>query len=141
MAEPADLVLEWIRAYNARDVEAMRAVMAPNFQGKRNDFVVDGAENYIGFVTGEWGRFPDARMEVAKTSVAGSRVLIEATWSLTNTQPTILPDGAMLRPKGNKATIPYVDIWDTEDGRLTSDRMLWDRWGFYTQLGYQVTVT
>ena len=141
MATPEQLVVAFFRAYNERDVEGMRAVMAPDFRAVRGPFVFD-ADTYLGrFFPWEWANYPDARTDVHQITVAGNRVFVEADWSVTSTVPYTRPDGTRLPPTGKGATVPFVSIMEANGGLLTSDRYYMNNLDASTQLGRTVTIS
>ena len=64
----------------------------------------------------------------------GRRVTTEGVFIGTNSGPLTTPQGE-LPPSGRPLRLPYLDVWESEAGRITSHRVYYDQMGMAAQLG------
>jgi len=134
MSETADLAREHIRAFNERDWTVAGRIYSPDMVTSEPAGTSHGIEAYLshaqGFVTG----FPDARVEIVALVDDGQRVSVEGLFVGTNTGPLGTPEGT-LPPTGCALRLPFLDIWESEAGRVTHHRVYYDQMGMAAQLG------
>jgi steroid delta-isomerase-like uncharacterized protein len=77
---------------------------------------------------------PDNRIEALRTWEDGDTVIVEGVYTGTHTGPLAGP-GGVIPATGRSFTLPYVDIFRAQDGKLVSHRVYWDNAMFLAQLG------
>ena len=135
MSETADLVRAHHRAFNDRDWSVAERIYSPDLvTTEPASGTVHGIDAFLahaqGFVTG----FPDARVEIITMVDDGHRVTTEGLFLGTNTGPLATPQGD-LSPTGRTLRLPFLDIWESEAGRITNHRVYYDQMGMAGQLG------
>lgn len=77
---------------------------------------------------------PDMHHEVVGYYEDGDTILVEGTYSGTQTGP-LVTDTGILAASGNAFAFPYVDVFELHEGICVSHRIYWDNLGFLAQLG------
>jgi ketosteroid isomerase-like protein len=140
MVDPVELVQKLFAANNARDANAVRALIADNYRNQRASRVLEGADAYIANLEKEWATRPDAVTEVHRAIATEDGAVVEASWNLTSSEPLPLPDGGVLQPTGKQGVLKFLALFEAEGGVLTSDVMYYDNVAFWRSLGHTVTV-
>ena len=139
--EAIDLVGGYMQAMNIRNSDAMDALRSPDFY---LDFVYDDAfqnQPLSGAATRDfwpaWFQaFPDGEFEVSRTIVAESVVVVQ--WTFSGTQTGDLGDPVSnppLRSTGRIACFRGVSIYDVEQGLISRETTYLDLATVMVELG------
>ena len=134
MADPEQLARQWFKAIEDHDVDNAVQMLDPDvdFYSPAAEFKgVDAARPFLqGYVDG----FPDARFNLSNVVASGDRVIVEGTYSGTNTGPMETPAGEM-PPTGKSIALPFAQAILIRDGRIAEQHVYWDQMAFLGQLG------
>ena len=125
-----------IDAYNAEGWDGWRKLHAPDVQydevstGRR----MSGQDDILEALRGWRAAFPDGRGEVTNAMVQGDTVVIEVTWTGTQTGEMVTPGGT-LPPSGRSQTTRACLVSEFADGRIASNRHYFDVMSMMQQLG------
>ena len=123
-------VYRWFDAWNARDADAVAAVMA-----ERGAFSEPSTEGPVAdqalaaHVRSLVARFPDLSFDLLAESVVAPNTAM-AEWLLRGTDATT----------GRAVALPGIDVVVVRDGRILVARRLYDRVMLYEQLGLSVVL-
>lgn len=140
--DAAEVSRDYFAAYNARDTARLRRLLADAFRQVRagGTLVIEGPDDYVAFLEQEWRQRPDATIEIRRVVTTDSGALVEAVWMTTSSVPITLPNGHTLEPTGQHAAMPFVAVFDVEDGIITNDAMYYDTLYLWRSLGHTVSV-
>ncbi len=116
MNDPIAIAKRWIAAYNAKDFNALRAMMAPNIHVEHHNrgVVLDGPDAMIAIMTQFEGLLPDRRFHsVRRQFAAGEQVVTELTWEAT---PTADIEG--FAKKGEIIKLELACVWTVRNGQI-----------------------
>lgn len=135
MSETAELASEHVRAFNERDWSVADRIYSPDLvTTEPASGTIHGIAAFMEHTQGFVAGFPDARIEVLAVVDDGRRVTTEGVFIGTNSGPLTTPQGE-LPPSGRPLRLPYLDVWESEAGRITSHRVYYDQMGMAAQLG------
>jgi steroid delta-isomerase-like uncharacterized protein len=132
-----DNVSRYLSAWNARDVSAVLAALAPG--GSYADPATGGPlagaalEQYL---SGFFVAFPD--LTFAVESVCGGDDYLTVAWTMRGTNSGPLNPG--LPPTGASVALPGVDLFALDGGAIRSVQAFFDQKSLLGQLGLQVIV-
>jgi predicted ester cyclase len=132
-AADADRAL--VDAYNARDLETIRALLDENIRMERPDELAVGVEQVLTMLEGDFVAFPDLAMTRELTLAQGATVFSEYRLAGTHTGTLVLPDGTEIGATGRRMSVRGSSVDEWVDGRLVASRHYWDNLVVYTQLG------
>ncbi|MHB8646226.1 MAG: ester cyclase [Thermomicrobiales bacterium] len=78
--------------------------------------------------------FPDGRLNLDSAVESGDTIAVEGRFTGTHTGPLAGPSGDV-PPTGRKLDLPYCDVFQVKDGRITAHHVYYDQITFMTQLG------
>ena len=123
-------------AYNEKDWDAVRDVLAPGFvydevaTGRK----VEGVEDVLAVWRGWAKAFPDSRATFEEPLVDGDVVVLRLRWRGTHTGPLTLPTDEIL-PTGREIDFRAVQVHRVADGKITEMRQYFDMLTMLTQIG------
>lgn len=129
--DPRDVVGAFVDAVNRQDWSAVEALVAPTF-ARHSDAGgdVDGIDELIAFLQGEYASFPDAHEELETVIAEGD--IVAARHVFTGTQDGPLGDHP---PTGRPMRARYLAMYRVVDGRILEAWAEWDNLTGQTQLG------
>ena len=125
---PKDVVVEYIDAYNERNLDRIEAVLAEEIEGKDGHISRDGLTDAI---QAYWDAFPDCVIDVDQFVIEDEMVTVRITFSGTHEG-----DYYGLDPTGNEFEVTEIMMWRVDGDKLDGYWPVWDEMGFYTQLGF-----
>ena len=133
---PQETVEEFIRAYNAHDVAANHATIAPSFvrYGFTTNWEPMGFDSYKGIFEPFLAAFPDFAWEVTNLIAAGDWVATEVVETATFVNAYHYRPGMVISPTGKSYRCHYAVFFKVLDGLITEYRFYEDS-SFVTQLG------
>jgi steroid delta-isomerase-like uncharacterized protein len=132
-----DVARESVDCFNAGDWERLRALHTPDcveeeFATERH---LDGFDAMLEVAQG-WKRgFPDGRGTVLAAYSDDPAVILEIQWEGTNTGPMLTPTGEEMPATGKQARVRACQVFQVEDGRITSIRHYFNLMTILSQLG------
>ena len=132
MAEPAQIVREYLEAWNRRDWEAFRGMLHSKYTFRGGDGqVLEGPDAGVAVGQGWATAFPDGRVEIQNSYSCGDTVAVtEFVARGTNTGPLM-----GIPPTGKSATIYVANICEVADGKILAEREYLDSLPMLVQLG------
>ena len=134
MAESLDVLRGLLAALDARDLDAVRALLhddvvltTPN--GRR-----EGIDDVLGWVIPFQSAFVDIVHSVTVTTEEGGRAVAEMIARLSHVGTWTAPDGRVIPATGRRIANPAVDIVDVEAGKVRDWRIYFDELGMIEQL-------
>lgn len=123
-------------AYNQKDWEAARKLMAPGFVYDEvpTNRKVEGVEEVLKVWRGWAKAFPDSRATFEEALVDGQVVVLPLKWGGTHTGPLSLPTGEVL-PTGKKIDFRACQVFHVKDGKATKMRQYFDIMTMLSQVG------
>ncbi len=128
-----DLYNQSIDAFNKQDAKAMDALMADDAVWSEAAAPKDvGKKEAMAGTKDMWKAFPDGKLTVNKTIAAGDYVI--ATGTLTGTNKGAMPSMKM-KATGKAIDLPFMEVVQYQDGKVTHDWLFFDGAGMAMQLG------
>jgi steroid delta-isomerase-like uncharacterized protein len=93
-----------------------------------------GPEGYKQFVQGWAGAFPDSKVVLKKIIVADGYAVAEFQGQGTHTGPLPTPGGP-IPPTGKQVDIPFCEVLEIKEGKVTSAHTYFDSATMMRQLG------
>jgi steroid delta-isomerase-like uncharacterized protein len=93
-----------------------------------------GPDGMIQYLEGWVSAFPDAHTTVSNIIVDGQRVAIEFRGQGTHTGVFQTPMGD-ISPTGKSIDVPFCEVWEVVDGKITSAHSYFDAATFMRQIG------
>lgn len=78
--------------------------------------------------------FPGLQFKRDEVIEAGDRIVLECTFSGTQTGPWVRQSGT-IPATGRHVEVPYVGVFQVRDGKIVAERSYFDVLGIMTQLG------
>ena len=103
--------------------------------------VLDGREGARLFWHGYRDAFPDNHVHLQLLVDRDDDAVVEATFEGTHTAVLAGADGTRIEPTGSHVSVPFVSIYRTEGGRISTHRLYFDQIELLGQLGVMSTVT
>jgi steroid delta-isomerase-like uncharacterized protein len=134
MSEAREVGQRWFDAVTAGDRAAARALLADeiDFYGPGAD--VTSADEVADLMTGYAVAIPRATFDVAAWHEAGDVAVAEGVYRGRHDGPFRTPQGEV-PPTGREVAVPFVTVFEANEGRLTVHRAYWDNATFMAQLG------
>lgn len=123
-------------AYNEKNWDNLRAALAPRFVYNEfgSDRKVQGIDETVSLFR-DWARaIPDSKATINKEYVSGTTVVLELTWTGTQSGPLEMPNGT-IAPTGNTINVPACQIIETADDKVVSIRHYFNMAALLRQLG------
>lgn len=115
-ASALDLAERFTTAYNAKDLDGLRALLAPDIQMRHHNRGVDiaGADAVIALVESFEGAFPDRRFHSVRRSFElDGRAVVEHTWEANATA-----DVPGFAKEGETARIEICTVLTARNGQI-----------------------
>lgn len=136
MGEARELMDRVTEALVSNDVEAMRALYAPDAVAETPDEgTLRGAEAIAGWLAKFSEAFPDASFDLTNGFEDGDTAIDEGYFTGTNTGPLPAPDGQSIPATGRTVRIRACDLATVRGGLVASHRFYFDQMDFLEQLG------
>lgn len=127
------VVLENVRAINARDVSAIRATLAPNVTRTSQatpGTIVENADEFVAFQQADWETFPDSSISIDMILAEGDWVAIAGAYK--GTHRGLL--GA-IAPTGLPVSLEFAGFFRLEAEKIAEIHVYWDNVAVFSQLG------
>ena len=134
--DAASVASETMEAFNKRDWDRMRSVLAPDaiYSEKGSNRNVKGADEILQ-VARDWdSAFPDLQGNITLAAGSGTTAVLEITWTGTNTGPLQTANGT-LPATGRSVEFEDAQVYTIEHGQVVSFRNYGDFVTMLTQLG------
>ncbi len=136
MGEAREVMDRITAAMVANDVEAMRALYAPDAVAATPDEGrLQGADAIADWLAKFAEAFPDADFELTNGFEAGDTAIDEGYLTGTNSGPLPLPDGQTMPATGKRVRIRSCDLATVRGGLVTDHRFYYDQMELLGQLG------
>ena len=129
-----DLIHTHYRGLETGDLELSASVHADDVVTEMPMGVLEGIEAFRALGQAFITAVPDMKLTIRETWEVGDTIIVEGTYSGTQTGPLATPNGEV-PPSGRAFSFPFVDIYVARDGKFVSHRGYWDNVTFFTQLG------
>jgi predicted ester cyclase len=140
-SETRDVVERGIKSFNAHDLEAVARDSAADLVSTApGDTRLQGPQAYKEYNKAWLRAFPDAKIEVKNTIVAGKTAVVEAVFHGTHSGPLTTPMGEV-PPTGRKIAGEFVQIVEVDRGLVKRIHLVFDQVDLMTQLGLAPTGT
>ncbi len=116
MSDPLSIANCWIAAYNAKDFDALAALMAPEIRVEHHNrgALLQGAETMLAVMRQFAILLPDRRFHsLRRQFAAGDIVISEITWEGTPTD-----DVEGFAKRGVTVKLELACLWTIRDGRV-----------------------
>jgi steroid delta-isomerase-like uncharacterized protein len=132
----AELAKEQVLAYNAKDWDRARAVLAPEvvYEELATHRKLKGVDDVLTAWKGWATAIPDSRATFQSELVSGNTAVLEITWTGTHDGPLQTPDGE-IPPTGKKIELRAVQVVDVANDRVKSVRQYFDMGTLLQQIG------
>jgi steroid delta-isomerase-like uncharacterized protein len=136
MTSLTNLAKDTVDAFNHRDWDQVRTLLAPNCvydevsTGRR----LSGHAEILESMKGWTKAFKDAHGTVTSTMERGDTVVLEITYRGTHNGPFEGPEGS-IPPSGASVTTRAVEIFECAGGRVTGMRNYFDLHAMLRQIG------
>ena len=127
---PADLARAIFDAFNAHDVDAMRAVWADDVVERFPDETFHGAEALAAAMRELFEALPDGHMAIQTLVEDGETVMVR--WRLTGTHRGPFKG---IRATGGAVSLDGTDHFTFREGKQVENFVIFDRMQFAQQLG------
>jgi len=131
MPTNTEVVQQVFSGINAHDLDAMRAVWAPDVVERFPDKTCRGHEELSAYFAGLFAALPDFRMEVVNTIEEGDTVY--ARWRMTGTHTGGLFNG--IDPTGKAIALDGIDEFTIREGKVAANFVVFDQMDVGRQLG------
>jgi len=139
MEDPAQVADRWLEAFNAHDRDRMTALTAPDCRMTvPPEMTLEGEPAVTGYSMAWLEAFPDARIDVVATHVAGATVVQEFRFEGTH-DATLHGPGGDIPATHRHLSGRGVQVLEIRDGRVTESRLYFDQVQVLTQLGVMPT--
>jgi steroid delta-isomerase-like uncharacterized protein len=134
MGEAMDVGERWFEAARQGDVDAMVAVMTEDCDFMTPGGPVSDPHQAAVYVKGFREAFPDAGFNIHRWIESGDTAVAEGSYTGTHTG-TLTGPGMEVPATGKSIDVPFVTIFGTRNGRMSSHHAHWDQAAFMIQLG------
>jgi steroid delta-isomerase-like uncharacterized protein len=131
-----DLAKEQIVAYNEKDWDRVRAVVAPElvYDELATGRKIEGVENVLTAWKGWATALPDSKGTFHSELVSGNTAVLELTWRGTHKGPLKMPDRE-IPPTGKKVELRACQVVEVANDKVKSVRHYFDMATLLRQLG------
>jgi len=132
----AELAKEQVLAYNAKDWDRARAVLAPEvvYEELATHRKLKGVDDVLTAWKGWATAIPDSRATFQSELVSGNTAVLEITWTGTHDGPLQTAAGE-IPPTGKKIELRAVQVVDVANDRVKSVRQYFDMGTLLQQIG------
>lgn len=134
MGESRSLVEAFYEAFNRGDLDGTRQYFSDDMENTDPSGTLHGWDAFRGFMEGFKTASPDARLIATNWIEDGNVVAVEGSFAGTFTGPMRSPSGEV-PPTGRSFELPFVEVNETEGGRIKGHRVYYDQMGFLSALG------
>lgn len=138
MADVTESAARFIKAFNAHDENAMRALNAPNFSFEAPGGIKLRGHEATGYASAWFKACPDAKITVRNEVTSGPWVVQEVTFEGTHQGPLQGPAGT-IEATGRQLVDNSVIVTRFENGLAIESRLYFDQVNVLTQLGVMPT--
>ena len=130
------LAEKWIEALNAHDVGLFDQYRAPEYVADIPTFPgpVGVAEEVV-FTQGLFEAFPDMHADMNQRIAQGDFVVVNLTFTGTNSGPLAMPGRPTMPATGKKVTVPVSNTFEFADGKIVRNSIYYDQVTMMAQLG------
>lgn len=129
-----EIVRRFVRAANARDYEALAAVVSPSVERHCQatpEVEVRSFEDFRQFLEREAETFPDNRVTLETLVAEGDLVAVWATYTATQSGPM-----GPFPSSEKRMSVEFGGVLRIEDGKIQHIRVIWDNVAALVQLGH-----
>jgi steroid delta-isomerase-like uncharacterized protein len=132
-----DVARETVDCFNAGDWERLRTLHAPDCVEEElaTESRLEGFDAMLETAQGWKRAFPDAAGTVLGAYSDGPVAVLEILWEGTNTGPMQTPTGDEMPATGKQARVKACQVFEVQDGRITSTRHYFNLMSIMSQLG------
>src|SRR6266516_3548010 len=105
MGEAEDIARRWFKAMEDHDIDGAMQMFDPDLRFSSPQTQFKGLEPARPYLQGYVDGFPDARFNLSNVVASGDRVIVEGTYSGTNTGAMQTPAGEV-PPTGKSIALP-----------------------------------
>lgn len=135
MGKARQLAEEGVQLFNAGDIDGLAARCATDAIEITPMGEAHGPAAIAERLRRDRAAFPDLHIEPLGWVEGGDTVVVEYTWTGTNTGTFPLPDGSALPPTGEKLTITGVSVFEYRGEEMVAHRTYFDQLPAMVQLG------
>ena len=126
-ASPKAVVEQYLEAYDERDMETIRSVLADEIVSEDTTFTRD---ELAGAIEAYWSAFPDCTLEAHHYAVDGETVAVRTTFA-----GTFEGEYYGRVPTGESFSVTELIMFRVNDGEIDTYWFAWDELGFWEQVG------
>ncbi len=138
MTQPSaiDVARAWVRAYNAKDWDALDRAITPDFVYDEvgTQRVIRGRADYLAASKGWAQAFPDSQGEFGPSYASGDKASPEVRWRGTHSGPLVTPNGA-IPPTGRTIEVRACVVVTVADQKVRVARHYFDMVTMLSQIG------
>ena len=131
MPTNTEVVQQVFSGINAHDLDALRAVWAPDVVERSPDKTCHGPEELAAYFGGLFAALPDLRMEIVNATEDGETVY--ARWRMTATHTGGVFNG--IDPTGKAIALDGIDEFTIREGKVAANFVVFDQMDVGRQLG------
>jgi steroid delta-isomerase-like uncharacterized protein len=130
------LVARAYEAFNNRDFDAYAELFTADADTWSTDgSMVRGVQNIAAWDMAWVDAFPDARITSSQMVAEGSFVVSQNRFTGTHEGTIVTADGNEIPATGNQVDVPYVAVFEIEDGKVKHQRIYYNVMDMMEQLG------
>jgi steroid delta-isomerase-like uncharacterized protein len=135
-ADAKALVARAYEAFNNRDFAAYAELFTADADTWATDgSMVSGVQNIAGWDMAWVDAYPDANITSSQMVAQGSFVVSENRFTGTHEGTIAAASGDEIPATGNQVDVPYVAVFEIEDGKLKHQRIYYNSMDMLEQLG------
>jgi steroid delta-isomerase-like uncharacterized protein len=122
--------------YNSRDLDGMaaQAAVGAEIMSVPTGMTLEGPDGFRQYIQGWASAFPDSKIEVTNVIAGEEGAVVEFRGRGTHTGPLMAPTGE-IPATGKSVDIPFCDVLQIKDGKITSMHSYFDLATMMGQLG------
>jgi steroid delta-isomerase-like uncharacterized protein len=134
MAGTRELAERFYELFNSGNLDAARECFSDDVVNVDPSGSLKGWDAFRQYIGVFKSASPDSTLNVKTLIDGGDVVAMEGTFTGTFTNPLPTPQGE-LQPTGKPFELPFVEVNEGQEGRITSHRVYYDQMTFLTALG------
>ena len=136
MGQPRELMNRATAAVLAGDLEALRAIYAPDMVATTPDEgELHGIDRFIEWNQGFVGSFTDRQYIPLSEHETAECAIDQGDFVGTHTEPLVMPDGQTVPPTGKQIRMRAADVATVREGRIVRHDFYFDQLDMLVQLG------
>lgn len=136
MGQPRELMDRATAAVLAGDLEALRAIYAPDVVATTpDDGELHGIDRFIEWNRAFVGSFTDRQFVPMNGHETADCAIDQGDFVGTHTEPLKLPDGQTVPPTGKQIRVRAADVATVREGRIVRHDFYFDQLDMLVQLG------